>query len=258
MDEPAQADFRPPYLSFATFWSFLDTVVSKPLPPRIDRSMMRSKSGSDRMGLTAALRSFGLIDDNQVVTGLRDLEGSDEPTRARWLSEVVRKYYPAQMEVSDQNGTEKDLHESFRDVFQMGSADTIRKAMTFFLHAARIAGIETSPHFPPTRSGSGAPGAPKPRRATAKRKSSSDAGKAAERASVLQIEGDTYTLRMESGPVVTLAVKMNVMETDVSDRDFIFNLVDALRSYGKPTPASGSRAAAVTAAPDPKEDGYIA
>jgi hypothetical protein len=250
MDESAQGGFRPPYLSFATFWSFLDAMVSKPLPPRIDRSMMRSKSGSDRMALTAAMKSFGLIDDDQVVTGLRDLESSSEAARAQWLAEVVRKYYPAQMEVSQQNGTERQLHESFRDAFQMGSAETIRKAMTFFLHAARTAGIETSPHFPATRSGSGAPGAPRPRRAAPKHKPPSDAAKATEGASILQIEGDTYTLRMESGPVVTMAVKMNVMETSVSDRDFIFQLIDALRSYGKPTSAYGNQPAAAPAAPD--------
>jgi hypothetical protein len=253
VDEPPNGEFRPPYLSFATFWSFLGAVASQPLPPKIDRSMMRSKSGSDQASLAAALKAFGLVDDNQAVTGLRDLGGSDEETRIRWLSEMVRKHYPAQMAVSEQNGTEQQLKESFRESFQMGSADTIRKAMTFFLHAARTADIETSPHFPATRSGSGAPGTPKPRRAASRRRSSSDAGKVTEKASVLQVEGDTYTLRMESGPVVTLVVKINVMEASVDDRDFIFRLVDALRGYGKPVSASGSQAAAAGEATSPKE-----
>ncbi|MGO9159503.1 MAG: hypothetical protein ACLP7J_02140 [Streptosporangiaceae bacterium] len=254
MDEPTQGEFRPPYLSFTTFWSFLEAMVSQPLPPKIDRSMMRSKSGSDQVGLTAALKAFGLVDDDQVVTGLRELQGSDEAARIRWLAEVVRKYYPAQMAVSEQNGTEQQLKESFRDSFQMGSADTIRKAMTFYLHAARTADIETSPHFPVTRSGSGAPGTPKPRRVTTKRKSSSDVGKATEKASVLQIEGDTYTLSLESGPVVTLAVKMNVMEASVSDRNFIFKLVDALRGYGKHPSTSGSQNEAAAGDTDSAED----
>ena len=253
MDEPAQGEFRPPYLSFTTFWSFLEAMVSQPLPPKIDRSMMRSKSGSDQVNLTAALKAFGLVDDNQVVTGLRELEGSDKAARTRWLAEMVRKYYPAQMTVSEQNGTEQQLKESFRDSFQMGSADTIRKAMTFYLHAARTAGIETSPHFPPTRSGSGAPGTPKPRRAAPRRKSSSGPAKVTEKASVLQVEGDTYTLSLESGPVVTLAVKMNVMEASVSDRNFIFKLVDALRGYGKPSQTTGSQDAAAGEVPDQEE-----
>jgi hypothetical protein len=249
VDEPIHGEFRPPYLSFATFWSFLETMVSQPLPPKIDRSMMRSKSGSDQASLTAALKAFGLVDDTQVVTGLRDLEGSDEDARSRWLAGMIRKHYPAQMTVSEQNGTEQQLKESFRDSFQMGSADTIRKAMTFFLHAARTAGIETSPHFPQTRSGSGAPGTPKPRRATSRRKSS-DAAKATEKASILQVEGDTYTLHLESGPVVTLAVKMNVMEASVSDRDFTFKLIDALRGYGKRASASGSPNGTTGGTPD--------
>src|SRR6266700_3864540 len=67
MDEPKPGEFRPPYLSFATFWSFLDTMLAQPLPPKIDRSMMRSKSGSDQVSLTAAMKAFGLIGDNQEV-----------------------------------------------------------------------------------------------------------------------------------------------------------------------------------------------
>ena len=240
MDESSPAEFRPPYLSFATFWSFLDTMLARPLPPQIDRSMMRSKSGSDQVSLTAALKAFGLIDDSQTVTGLHDLEGSDQAARAQWLDMVVRKFYPAQMAVSAANGTEQQLKESFRDAFQMTSAETIRKSMTFFLHAARTAGIELSPHFPSTRTGSGAPGSPKPRRPAARRKSATDQAKATEGQDVLRVDGDTYTLTLESGPVVTLIVKLNVMEASVDDRNFIFGLVDALRGYGKSPEASGN------------------
>jgi len=254
MDEPKPGEFRPPYLSFATFWSFLDTMLAQPLPPKIDRSMMRSKSGSDQVSLTAAMKAFGLIGDNQEVMGLSELAGRDEAARTSWLALMVRKYYPAQMAVSEQNGTEQQLKDSFRDAFQMGSADTIRKAMTFYLHAARTAGIEPSPHFPTTRSGSGAPGSPKPRRTAAKRKSSGDAAKVSEDSTVLQIDGDTYTLTLKSGPVVTMAVKMNVMEASVSDRNFIFKLVDALRGYGKPTKTSGSAKEAAGQATKDAED----
>jgi hypothetical protein len=45
---------------------------------------------------------------------------------------------------------------------------------------------------------------------------------------------------MKSGPVLTFAVDMNVMEASVDDPNFIFEIVDKLRDYGKPAKASGS------------------
>jgi hypothetical protein len=160
MDEPAQVEFRPPYLAFKTFWTFIEDLATKPLPPRIDRSLMRSKSGSDQVGLTAAMKSFGLINGSQEVTGLRELAATDEAGRVQWLALEVRKHYAAQMKVSDENGTEQQLRDSFKESFGLESADTLRKSMTFFLHAARTAGIETSAYFPTTRSGSGVQGHP--------------------------------------------------------------------------------------------------
>lgn len=177
MDSTQEAGFRPPYLSFQTFWSFLDELVSRPLPGKLDRSVMRKKSGSDKANLAVALKSFGLIDESWTVTGLNDLSKTDEAGRIQWLALQIRDHYAAQLEVSDDNGTEQQLRDSFKEAFGIESADTVRKAMTFFLHATKKAGIETSHYFPSTRSGSGAPGTPKPRRAGTRRKPAADDGR---------------------------------------------------------------------------------
>jgi hypothetical protein len=240
MDEPAQGEFRPPYLAFKTFWTFIEELASKPLPPRIDRSLMRSKSGSDQVSLTAAMRSFGLINSSQEVTGLRELAATDQAGRVQWLALEVRKHYAAQMKVSDENGTEQQLKDSFKESFGLESADTLRKSMTFFLHAARTAGIETSAYFPTTRSGSGSPGTSKPRRPTKRKPPASAPKEEGDEGGSLAVAGDVYTLTMRSGPVLTFAVKMNVMEASVEDRNFIFAIVDKLRGYGKPARTSGS------------------
>lgn len=257
MDEAAPDDFRPPYLAFTTFWSFINELVAKPLPPRLDRSLMRSKSGSDQAALTAAMKSFGLIDSGQAVTGLRDLASRDEAGRLTWLQEQVRVHYPAQMKVSDEHGTDQQLKESFKEAFGLDSADTTRKAMTFFLHAARTAHIETSANFPSTRSGSGAPGTPKPRRTTSRRRPpASPPTDKGGNASRLTHSGDTYTLTMDSGPVVTMTVAFNVMEASIDDRDFIFEIVDKLRAYGSriDRQTSGSRHGAAGNRSDATED----
>lgn len=253
MDEQAQGEFRPPYLAFKTFWTFIEELASMPLPPRIDRSLMRSKSGSDQVSLTAAMKSFGLIDNNLAVTGLRDLAATDEAGRVRWLSLEIRKHYAAQMKVSEENGTEQQLRDSFRESFKLESADTLRKAMTFFLHAARTAGIETSAHFPTTRSGSGSPGTPKPRRSTRRKPAVTAPKDESGQGGNLAVTGDVYTLTMKSGPVVTFAVKMNVMEASIEDRNFIFDIVDKLREYGKHARTSGSAKEAAGQGPGPSE-----
>ena len=141
MDEPAQGEFRPPYnLAFKTFWTFIEELVARPLPPRIDRSLMRSKSGSDQVSLTAAMKSFGRTGLSEEVTGLKEL-ATDADGRLQWLAIEIRRHYAAQIKVSEENGTEQDLKNSFKDAFGLESADPLRKAMTFFLHAARTAKI---------------------------------------------------------------------------------------------------------------------
>jgi hypothetical protein len=257
VDTAQEAGFRPPYLAFQTFWSFLTELTALPLPGKLDRSVMRKKSGSDQAHLAVALKSFDLIDEAWNVTGLKNLVMTDEAARAAWLEAQVRKHYADQMEVSDDNGTEQQLRDSFKKSFGLESADTVRKAMTFFLHAARKAEIETSQRFPSTRSGSGAPGASKPRRSSTPKRKPADTAKDKDGGGSgsgggLTVVGDVYTLTMDSGPVVTLAVKINVMEASIYDREFIFEVVDKLRAYGngKSSEPSGSEPVAGSAEED--------
>lgn len=171
--------FRPPYFSFQTFWSFIEQLSEKPLPPQIDRSLLSSKSGTDQSNLLMALRSFDLIDDDQRVRPLLvALAEQDEQGRLKMLGEIVEALYPTQMELARSNGTEAQLHESFGAAFGLRSADTRRKAVTFYLHAAKAAGLPLSPHFPQTRAGSGGSG-PRPRRpASRSRRSAATADQA--------------------------------------------------------------------------------
>jgi hypothetical protein len=254
VDEPAQGEFRPPYnLAFTTFWTFVEDLAGKPLPPRIDRSLMRSKSGSDQVSLTAAMKSFGLINANQEVTGLKELAATDKEGRLQWLALEVRRHYAAQLKVSAENGTEQQLKESFKETFGLESADTLRKTMTFFLHAARTARIETSAYFPTTRGGSGSPGTPKPRRPAKRKPAITPPKDENDEGGSLAIAGDVYTLTMRSGPELTFAVKMNVMEASVEDRNFVFAIIDKLRGYSKPAKASGSAKDAGGQKPEPTE-----
>lgn len=177
MENITAVGFKPPYLSFQTFWSFLGQLGEKPLPPAIDRSLMDTKSGSDQIHLFNALRGFGFInDDNEVLTPLRTFVAADEEERKRILGGLVLALYPEQMQISDNNGTEAALISSFTEVFDLTGSDTRRKAITFFLHAARKAELTLSPHFPATRSGSGGPSVSRPRKRSAAGRGSNKGG----------------------------------------------------------------------------------
>lgn len=155
MDEDKKDEGKAPYLPFQTFVNYLTELATKPLPPKIDRTMMKTKSGSDQANLTAALKFFGYIDPDQHVTeSLRSFVQLDDEGRKAALAGQLRNLYPDAYKVSDERGSEKALEDSFAHAFGY-SGETRRKAMTFFLHASRWCGVTLSAHFPTTRMGSG-------------------------------------------------------------------------------------------------------
>lgn len=238
MDTEAEA-FKPPYMSFQTFWNFVSELASKPLPPRIDRSLMGSKSGTDQANLTSTLVSLGLVDDAGVVQpGLVRLVQATDAERKAVMAALVREHYPQAMEVSEQNGTASALAEAFRNSFDLTAPETRRKAMTFFLHAARTSELPVSVHFPATRAGSGAPGTTRVKRAAAsKRKSSPNTIEHELPADHPKHgESDEYTVELKSGGTVSVGVSVNLFELSRDDRDFVVDLVDRLKGY----PASPS------------------
>ena len=224
--------FKPPYMSFQTFWGYVDELGRKPLPPVIDRSMFASKSGTDQANLLAALKAFGLIaDDLTVEPRLDELVSGDEDVRRKVLARLIEEHYPDALQVSANDGTEKMLHDSFREVFDLGSADTRRKAVSFFLHAARTAGLPLSPHFPNTRTTTAAS---RPRRPNTKRKPASPVLPQEQEVPPAS-QADSYKIDLHCGGSVTLTVTVShfALSKDKKDREFVNKLIDALTDYGE-------------------------
>lgn len=249
MDENT-GTWKPPYFAFQTFWTFMGDLAAKPLPPQIDRSLLKSKSGTDQMNLLFALRAFDLIDDRNVVSAehLAPIAQGDEETRAKALGDLVRRFYPEALALSGKSGTEGQLHDLFRDNFGLASADTRRKAVTFFLHAARKAGIELSQHFPATRSGSGAPGAPRLRRTpSAKRNKPTGGGSASAPLVTSEQTAAGERKQVSFGEAGQVSVTVNVKWLDLPDNVFtgLRAVIRDLEALGDPIdppapPASGT------------------
>lgn len=231
MAESDETKVTPPYGSFGTFWNYVTGLKAETLPPQLDRSMMRGKSGSDQAVINMGLKFFGLVDphnNNAVLDRLKELVAADEAGRKAILAEMVRTHYPAQIEVSDSLGTEKLLHESVEKSFDL-TGETRRKAATFFLHAAAMADITVSPNFPKARAGQGRSTNGVSKKATGTRKRSSvEATKTKNEAG-----GDTYTISLASGGTVKLIVNADLMALlrhDV-DRTLVTDLIEKMEGY---------------------------
>lgn len=236
MDETREA-FRPPHMAFATLSNFITDLASRPLPPQIDRMMLRGKSGTAQSDLLTALTTFGLIGEQQrVQPKLEALATTDPEHRKAEFGKLVREFYPEAVKLSEINGTHQQLQDLFKEKFGFDSADTRRKAITFFLHAARAADLPISAYFPSTRSGSGGPGAPRAKRTRAPGKAATTAGVQATQTQQADqsnaSSGSVFSteVKIKAGRI-NLTVDVNPIELRGEDRTFFYLLIDKMEEY---------------------------
>jgi hypothetical protein len=141
----------PPYLSYRTFRSFLDSVGVAGVPNRIGRSLMASKSGSTQALLLTAIRYLGLASEKGVTSPeLERLVHAEGKERQDVWRGILEKAYPAFF--SAKINLERTTTEELAEIFTkegVSSPDTVRKCVTFFSLAAKDAGIKLSPHIKP-------------------------------------------------------------------------------------------------------------
>lgn len=141
----------PPYLSYRTFRSFLDSVSVGGVPNRIDRSMMASMSGSNQALLVSAIRYLGLASEKGVSTPeLESLVNAEGKQRQEIWRRILSRAYSSlfNSKINLERATTQELSEVFAKE-GVSSADTIRKCVTFFSLAAKDAGVKLSPHIKP-------------------------------------------------------------------------------------------------------------
>lgn len=137
----------PPYFAFKTLTNTMDDMKERGVPNRIGRTFLIGMSGAGQTQFIAGLKSLGLIDSAGTVQPQFSEMVTGSPTdRRRILSEVVQENYPEAVELGKTNATTGQLVEVFRDYGVTG--DTARKAIAFYLNAARYAGdVPLSPMF---------------------------------------------------------------------------------------------------------------
>lgn len=155
----------PPYIAFKTFLTLLSELKTNGVPPQIDRSVLSRFAGGLQGQIMLALRSLDLIDgENKPKPSLQSAVGSyDTDQFPSFLAALLRKTYPYVFDLDLMAATPTMFAKAFSDATD-AKEDVLRKCRTFFLHAAKDAGIQVGPRiekakFP--RSRSAAPRKPK-------------------------------------------------------------------------------------------------
>jgi len=146
-DSSLRKKLPPPYVSFRTFWNFLEG-LQQTMPARIDRSYWGSRlSGTNGGQIVAALRFLDLTDGSGFPTAkLRQLAGSRGSERADVIKKIVREAYGflAHDAPDPQTATYAQLEEAFRDHFQL-AGEVVRKCIKFYISLATAGDIKLSP-----------------------------------------------------------------------------------------------------------------
>jgi len=130
----------PPYIPFATFLTFLEELKTNGMPPQIDGSVLRRFSGGTQGQLKSGLRALGLMEGTKPTVALEFLVSKYKTDDFDpLLGELLKASYPYVFKLDLMTATPQ----MFADAFKVTGAkeDVARKCRTFFLHAAKQAGI---------------------------------------------------------------------------------------------------------------------
>lgn len=141
--------WTPPYVSWGTLQNTIDRMVKdKAWPEQVDRSYLRNLPGGAQGELITAMKSLGLTDDNMRPSDTLKRMVAEPNDQPAILREAMERYYAGPLALS-QHATQLQLEDSFRKYGVQGS--TLRKAVRFFLAAAKFAEIPVSKNFHPPR-----------------------------------------------------------------------------------------------------------
>jgi hypothetical protein len=139
----------PPYTAFQSIKTALGVLKEHGVPNRIDRSVWGNKfSGAVVTQVLTSLRFLGLMSQEGVpADNLKPLANALETDQwAPMLKKVIEKAYAPIFDLNLESATPSEFFEKFREAFK-AEGETARKCVTFFLNAARDAGIPVSPYL---------------------------------------------------------------------------------------------------------------
>ena len=247
MVDEANKTALPPYISYKTFEGLL-THLDGGVPPRLDRSVWgRHYSGSIGLQLLTGLRFLGLIEGqtNLVTPRLEQLVDEKE-SRKQLLAEVLReRYAPIFQAVGDiSKATPSMLEEAFRKQYGIRD-DTLRKVISFFVHAAQAAEIPISKRITdrtrvrsaPSKSSSRMNGK-KPQQAssaTSHHEAVQEPPRKSSGTSHQVSSANEETVTLPHGGTATLNLSVNWIKIGERERQALLDVIDAFRALPEAT-----------------------
>jgi hypothetical protein len=152
----------PPWVSFRTLLSQIERMEKEGIPSQIDTHFLVGMAGGTQNHFRHALRSLGLIDDdNRPTESLYEMvENPDQ--RPELFRKVLLSRFPKFAQLPE-NASRSDFF-AVLDGYGVKGEDQRRKVLSFYVYAADYAGVPVSPHIRPTKSHPG------PRKTGTKRK----------------------------------------------------------------------------------------
>jgi len=216
----------PPYIAYRTFRNFLYQLEQRGLPARIDRSVMSQKSGTVQSRLLLALNYLGLITSRGRPTErFRKLVTASENVRRNVLKEIIISSYEFlfnnKIDIADASSSQ--VEEIFHRTGSSG--ETLRRSISFFLSLAKEAGIPVSPYIKPHRNKRRHHALPSI--ATGVNVAiPSESGKG-----ILSPDSSSKEILFTSGGNLKMEMRINIFDLNSRDRKFVFEMVDAVKSY---------------------------
>lgn len=212
------------YLPFRTFLSAIES-LEHGIPKKIDRTIWRNQSGVTQSQILMAFRFFELVDDSDQPTELLHELVEKKEERAATMTKLLNEAYTSIIDHDLTKMTPKMLDDAMEQYSVAG--DTKRKAVTFFLRAAKFAGMPMHPLLSSQVRMSG----PRKKR-TPKRSDDTTMTITTGEASGVRAS-NTKSVKLRNGGSVSLTVAYDPFSISTEDRDFVFGLVDTLKKYSE-------------------------
>jgi Family of unknown function (DUF5343) len=228
--DPAGKSTPAAYVSFRTFLSAIDA-LGHGIPKQIDRTIWRSQSGVVQSQIMMALRFFNLVDEEDRPTqALHRFVDASPDKRPEQIASLLRYAYRDILDHDLTKMTPRMLEGAMENYHVSG--DTKRKAVTFFLQAARFAELPMHPLLHSTIR--------KPSAARKKRTKADDTTEPEAlptNGTMHRVGAPPKIVSLRSGGTITLIVDVDVFAMSPEDRTFVFGVIDTLQKYEKDSPS---------------------
>jgi hypothetical protein len=219
--------WSPAYTSFKTLLNTINRMEEEgAIPPQIDRSYLRVAEGA-KTQLLLSFKALGLVDQMGRVQPILTELVNNPDNRKQMIRSLLERHYAQVNMLAAQSATQKMLEDAFTEHYAV-SGDTRRKAIAFYIHAAKFADLPLSPYWKSEGGGSTA-SAPRKQRRQAQPGAN---GEEDPRAPVVVQPADPRQRYLDM-----LMKKAETAEGDVANE--LLDRIERLLGYGSPQDMEG-------------------